>query len=87
LFVMVFSGCLSDKNGTIEEKNISIKEAMPSAKSQVYVIRTSDRSSGIRELLKYFNIESFSGKRVALKANYNSQDPFPASTHMTPWEY
>lgn len=53
-----------------------------SVKSQVYVIKTSDRSSGIKELLKFFNIESLSGKRVAFKANYNSQDPFPASTHI-----
>jgi len=85
LFVMIFSGCLGDKVGTIEEKNISAKEAVPlekSAKSQVYVIKTSDRSSGIRELLKNFDLESLSGKRIALKANYNSQDPFPASTHI-----
>ncbi|PWB51890.1 MAG: hypothetical protein C3F06_09510 [Candidatus Methanoperedenaceae archaeon] len=32
--------------------------------------------------MKFFNLESLSGKRVALKANYNSQDPFPASTHI-----
>jgi len=33
-------------------------------------------------LLKYFDNSSLSGKRVALKANYNSYDPFPASTHI-----
>ncbi len=51
-------------------------------KSNVYVIKTTDRKSGIKELLKYFKIENLSGKRVALKANYNSSDPFPASTHI-----
>lgn len=86
LFVIIFSGCLSEneKTGTIEEKNISITEEVPlkkSMKSKVYVIKTSDRLSGVKELLKYFNMESLSGKRIALKANYNSQDPFPASTH------
>ena len=33
-------------------------------------------------LLKKFDLNGFSGKRVALKANYNSADPFPASTHL-----
>ena len=82
LFPMLFSGCLSegDMLGTIEEKNITpLKKYM---KSEVYVIKSDDRVSGIKELLKYFDIESLSGKRVAIKANYNTQDPFPASTHI-----
>lgn len=87
LFVIFFSGCLNkgDEAGTIKEKNISIKEEVPlenSMVSKVYVIKTSDRSTGIKELLKFFDIGSLSGKRVSLKANYNSQDPFPASTHI-----
>jgi uncharacterized protein (DUF362 family) len=51
-------------------------------KSKVYVIKTNSRESGVKELLKYFDIGNLSGKRVALKANYNSSDPFPASTHI-----
>lgn len=87
LFLMLFSGCLgeNDISGTIEKKNISIKQEIPLKKymkSDVYVIKSDDRENGIRELLKYFDIESLSGKKVALKANYNSQDPFPASTHI-----
>lgn len=86
IFTLIFSGCLGrDKTGNIEEKNISIKEGTPlkkTVKSKVYVIRTNDRRSGIRELLKYYDSGSLSGKRVALKANYNSGDPFPASTHI-----
>ncbi|MFX0162832.1 MAG: DUF362 domain-containing protein [Candidatus Hodarchaeota archaeon] len=53
-----------------------------SINSKVYIIKTNDRGGGIKELLKYFNLESLSGKKVALKANYNSADPFPASTHI-----
>ncbi|CAG0963937.1 hypothetical protein METP3_01021 [Methanosarcinales archaeon] len=87
LFLMLFSGCLgeSDISGAIEKKNISIKKKIPLkkyAKSEVYVIKSDDRENGIKELLKYFDIKSLSGKRIALKANYNSQDPFPASTHI-----
>ncbi len=31
--------------------------------------------------MKNFDLGSLSGKKVALKANFNSADPFPASTH------
>jgi uncharacterized protein (DUF362 family) len=87
LFPMLFSGCLnqSDMLETIGERNISIQQKTPLnkyTKSEVYVIKSDDRENGIKELLKYFDIKSLSGKRVALKANYNSQDPFPASTHI-----
>ncbi len=51
-------------------------------KSEVYVIKTNDRGLGIKELLKHLDLESLSGKRIALKANYNSADSFPASTHI-----
>lgn len=30
----------------------------------------------------HFNLDEFSGDKVALKANFNSADPFPASTHI-----
>ncbi len=55
---------------------------MVEEKSKVCVIKTSDRKLGVKELLKQFNLDSLQGKRVALKANYNSADPFPASTHL-----
>ncbi len=51
-------------------------------RSRVYVIKTGDRKIGISELLKKFQLERLSGKKVAIKANYNSSDPFPASTHI-----
>lgn len=52
------------------------------ANSKVYIIKTSDRRSGIRELLQQFHLGVLSGKRIGIKANYNSADPFPASTHI-----
>jgi len=85
LITLIISGCIEkgDKSGIIEEINISNREAKPLAtKSKVYVIKTNSRESGVKELLKYFDIAGLSGKRVALKANYNSFDPFPASTHI-----
>jgi uncharacterized protein (DUF362 family) len=49
---------------------------------KVFLIKTSERDSGIRKLLQNFDLDNFNGKTVALKANYNSADPFPASTHL-----
>ncbi len=78
LFYVIMSGCL-DKN-PVEDvvEGTPLKKAM---KSQVYVIKTDDRATGIRELLKRLGSNGLSGKKVAIKANYNSSDPFPASTH------
>ena len=49
--------------------------------SEVFILKTSDRAVGIRKLLSQFGLEGYSDKSVALKANFNSADPFPASTH------
>ncbi len=84
LFSIILSGCLS-KEGKINETEKAIEEGSPLKKatiSKVYVIKTKDRELGVKELLKHFNLDSLSDKKVALKANYNSADPFPASTHI-----
>jgi uncharacterized protein (DUF362 family) len=49
---------------------------------RVYIIKTTNRTAGVKKLLSNFNMASCRGKRVALKANFNSADPFPASTHI-----
>jgi uncharacterized protein (DUF362 family) len=55
---------------------------MANSLSEVFVLKTTDRTKGVPELLNKFDIGDYSGKTVALKANYNSADPFPASTHL-----
>jgi uncharacterized protein (DUF362 family) len=85
LLTLILSGCIEKggKAGLIEARNISNREAKPlTIKSKVYVIKTNSHKIGVKELLKYFDNVNLSGKRVALKANYNSYDPFPASTHI-----
>ncbi len=42
---------------------------------------SKDRITGIETLLEQFNLEECRSKKVAIKANFNSADPFPASTH------
>jgi uncharacterized protein (DUF362 family) len=49
--------------------------------SEVFLLKTLDRKNGIPRLLSHFDLSAYRGKQVALKANYNSADPFPASTH------
>jgi uncharacterized protein (DUF362 family) len=48
---------------------------------EVFILRASDRVAGVKKLLSRFSLHEYRGKRVALKANFNSDDPFPASTH------
>lgn len=47
----------------------------------VFLVKTADRAMGVKRLFDEFGLNRFRGKRVALKANFNSADPFPASTH------
>ena len=49
---------------------------------EVFILKTMDRAAGVPALLKKFGLDDYSGKQVALKANFNSADPFPASTHL-----
>ncbi|MEM2986482.1 MAG: DUF362 domain-containing protein [Nitrososphaerota archaeon] len=49
---------------------------------EVFLIKTNDRKFGIKKLFEQFNLKDYYGKTIALKANFNSADPFPASTHI-----
>jgi uncharacterized protein (DUF362 family) len=51
-------------------------------RGEVFLVKTADRNFGVKTLLSHFDLSSFSGAKVALKANFNSADPFPASTHL-----
>ena len=60
----------------------SVQPREPPKMSEVFMISAADRAGAIREVLGGFDLTSFRGATVALKANYNSADPFPASTHI-----
>jgi len=55
---------------------------MANSLGEVFILKTTDRATGISALLNKLSLDDYSGKQVALKANYNSADPFPASTHL-----
>ena len=52
------------------------------ATSPVYLIRSTNREEGIRRGLAALGLPQAQGKRVVIKPNFNSADPFPASTHL-----
>ena len=51
-------------------------------KADVFLTGEKSRSAGVQSLLGAFDLSLFSGTSVAVKANFNSADPFPASTHI-----
>ncbi len=50
-------------------------------KAEIYLIKTEDRVEGINTLLDQFDLD-VKDEHIALKANYNSADPYPATTHI-----
>jgi len=55
---------------------------MAGSLKEVFILKTTDRKKGIPTLLSKFSLADYPGKQVAIKANFNSADPFPASTHI-----
>jgi len=49
--------------------------------SKVALIKTSERSVGVRESMNLLDFPTMKGKNVVLKPNFNSSDAFPGSTH------
>lgn len=53
-----------------------------SNRTKVAVIKTDDREDGIRQAISSLNLDNkFAGQEVLIKPNFNTADPFPASTH------
>jgi len=73
--VLILGAGLLSGVGFLKTAEASVK------KSKVVIIKTSDRVGAITAGMSHFDLTTFRGATVALKANYNSADPFPASTH------
>jgi len=50
--------------------------------AEIFIAGASDRSIGVQRVLNEIDLSVFSGAEIALKANYNSADLPPASTHI-----
>jgi len=55
--------------------------AVKATPSPVFLVRTADRAAGIRRGLAALGTPAVQGRRVVIKPNFNSADPYPASTH------
>jgi uncharacterized protein (DUF362 family) len=50
--------------------------------ADIFLASAADRADGVSKVLGAFDLPVLAGTDVALKANFNSADPFPASTHI-----
>jgi uncharacterized protein (DUF362 family) len=50
-------------------------------KTRVAVIKTQDRGKGVKEAMRLLDLPPMKGKKIFLKPNFNTADPFPAGTH------
>ena len=57
------------------------KKMGKTGRSRIALIKTGHRESGIDRALELLQINPVNGKDVLLKPNFNTADPFPASTH------
>lgn len=58
-----------------------LTQASKEKKSKVSLVKTPDRASGIKRAIDILGINPVNGKAVLLKPNFNTADPYPASTH------
>lgn len=50
--------------------------------TKVALVRTKNRSEGVKQAIKLLELKSITGKNIVLKPNFNSADPTPGSTHI-----
>ncbi len=66
------------------QPDLTSEPAIPPDESgiaKIALVRTSNRSKGVRLAIDLLGINSFTDKNVFLKPNFNSADPAPGSTH------
>jgi uncharacterized protein (DUF362 family) len=62
-------------------EDISAHAGKGPVKTKVALIKGSDRTAGVQRAVRALGINPVAGKKVLLKPNFNTADPFPASTH------
>lgn len=50
--------------------------------ADIFIANSDDRMAAVHQICSGMDLSGFSGSDIAIKANYNSADPFPASTHI-----
>lgn len=50
-------------------------------KAVVGLVKSSDRANAVGRAIRLLDVKPIAGKQVLIKPNFNTADPFPASTH------
>lgn len=50
-------------------------------KTRIALVKTKDRAAGVKQAVGLLDLPPMKGKRIFLKPNFNTADPFPAGTH------
>lgn len=79
--IVTAGGILSVVAGDAARAAGAAERSGRAGRTKVSLIKTSDRGTGIRRALELLGINPVKGKDVLLKPNFNTADPFPASTH------
>ena len=58
-----------------------IETSDPGTVTTVALVKTADRSAGVKKVTELIGIPDLSGMKVVVKPNFNTADPPPASTH------
>lgn len=75
------AGILSAITGRTERVKANVQQAVKSRKTTISLVKTSDRSSGVKRAVDLLQINPVRDRDVLLKPNFNTADPFPGSTH------
>ncbi len=67
--------------GVAQPRIIPIARKPGARTSPIAFVKTTDRAAGVNAALDLLGINPVQDKRVFLKANFNSADPTPGSTH------
>jgi uncharacterized protein (DUF362 family) len=59
---------------------LGFQTAAPAEK--VYLAKAKDRTEGLKALFAKYKLPDLAGKKVIVKPNFNSDDPYPATTHL-----
>jgi uncharacterized protein (DUF362 family) len=52
------------------------------ASAKIFIAGATNRAAAVRQVCGNIDLSGFSGSEITIKANYNSADPPPASTHI-----
>lgn len=83
-FMLGASGIMLSMVTDEKQQTDPLREAAPNTiykHAKVSIIKTSDRSAGVKRSIDLLDINPIKGKEVLLKPNFNSADVFPGSTH------